>query len=105
MEERRLGSVVGLVAAVLGAYGETFPTPTADSFCDTHPQLMTRHALRLFYSPQRRMHPLAKIQFILRVLLRQHEERLALRGPPEHARPNAERPPNCRQALRCSMRR
>src|SRR5437773_1612770 len=53
-----------LVAAVLGAYGETFPTPTADCFCDTHPQLMTRHALRFFYSPQRRMHPLAKTQFI-----------------------------------------
>jgi hypothetical protein len=53
-----------LVAAVIHAYGETFPTPTADAFCDTHSQLMTRHVLRLFYSPQRRMHPLAKTQFI-----------------------------------------
>jgi len=53
-----------LVAAVMRAYGETFPTPTADSFCDAHPQLMTRHVLRLFYSPARRMHPLAKTQFI-----------------------------------------
>jgi hypothetical protein len=25
---------------------------------------MTRHALRLFYSLQRRMHPLAKTQFV-----------------------------------------
>jgi hypothetical protein len=25
---------------------------------------MTRHALRLFYSPQQRMHPLAKQQFV-----------------------------------------
>jgi hypothetical protein len=29
-----------------------------------HPQLMTKHALRLFYSPQRRMHPDAKGRFI-----------------------------------------
>jgi hypothetical protein len=53
-----------LILATLNAYGATFPTPTADAFCDTHPQLMTRHALRLFYSPERRMHPLAKAQFI-----------------------------------------
>ena len=53
-----------LVLATLNAYGETFTTPTADAFCDTHPQLMTRHSLRLFYSPERRMHPLAKTQFI-----------------------------------------
>jgi hypothetical protein len=53
-----------LVAAVMRAYGETFPTTTADSFCDVHPQLMTRHVLRLFYSPAHRMHPLAKTQFI-----------------------------------------
>ena len=46
------------------AYGQSHPMPDAESFCDTHPQLMTRHALRLFYSPQRRMHPLAKSQFI-----------------------------------------
>lgn len=53
-----------LVLATLNAYGEIFPTPTADDFCNMHPQLMTRHALRLFYSPGRRMHPLAKTQFI-----------------------------------------
>jgi hypothetical protein len=53
-----------LIAATMGAYGGTFPTETADAFCESHPQLMTRHALRLFYSPQRRMHPLAKTQFI-----------------------------------------
>jgi hypothetical protein len=53
-----------LVLATLHAYGKNVPTPTADAFCDTHPQLMTRHALRLFYSPERRMHPLAKTQFI-----------------------------------------
>jgi hypothetical protein len=53
-----------LIAAVMRAYGEVFPVTDADAFCDTHPQLMTRHALRLFYSPKRRMHPLAKTQFV-----------------------------------------
>jgi hypothetical protein len=53
-----------LIAATMAAYGETHPTPDGDTFCDAHPQLMTRHALRLFYSPQRRMHSLAKTQFI-----------------------------------------
>ena len=53
-----------LVLATMSAYGGTHPCPNADAFCDTHPQLMTKHALRLFYSPQRRMHPLAKTQFI-----------------------------------------
>ncbi len=42
-----------LIAATLAAYGSVMPT-----------QLLTRHALRLFYSPQRRMHPSAKTQFI-----------------------------------------
>jgi hypothetical protein len=53
-----------LVAATMQAYGEAMPTPTADAFCDTHPQLMTRNVLRLFYSPQRRMHPDAKTRFV-----------------------------------------
>src|SRR5947209_4095263 len=30
------------------AYEDEFATETADAFCDTHPQLMTRHILRLF---------------------------------------------------------
>ena len=53
-----------LVAATMRAYGDTFPTATPDAFCDTHPQLMTRHVLRLFYSPQRRMDPRAKTEFV-----------------------------------------
>jgi hypothetical protein len=53
-----------LIAATMAAYDQAFPTPTAQAFCDAHPQLMTRHALRLFYSPERRMHPLAKTQFV-----------------------------------------
>jgi hypothetical protein len=55
---------VRLVAATMAAYSAVFPTPTADAFCDTHPQLMTRNALRLFYSPQRRMDPRAKTEFV-----------------------------------------
>jgi hypothetical protein len=53
-----------LIAATMAAYNGTIAAPDADAFCDTHPQLMTRHALRLFYSPQRRMHPDAKQKFI-----------------------------------------
>ena len=53
-----------LIAATMQAYGGVLPTETADGFCDTHPQLMTRHALRLFYSPERRMHPEAKERFV-----------------------------------------
>jgi hypothetical protein len=53
-----------LIAATMAAYGQTMPTSTADVFCDTHTQLMTRNALRFFYSPQRRMSPQAKTTFI-----------------------------------------
>jgi hypothetical protein len=53
-----------LIAATMSAYGEAMPTPTADDFCDMHPQLMTRNVLRLFYSPQRRMDPSAKSEFV-----------------------------------------
>jgi hypothetical protein len=53
-----------LIAATIQAYGPVFPTPDADAFCETHPQLMTKHALRLFYSPRQRMHPRAKTQFV-----------------------------------------
>jgi hypothetical protein len=53
-----------LILATMNAYGRTHPTPDGDAFCDTHSQLMTSHALRLFYSPQHRLHPLAKTQFV-----------------------------------------
>jgi outer membrane protein assembly factor BamD (BamD/ComL family) len=57
-------ALLHLIAATMQAYGSTHETADADSFCDTHPQLMTKHVLRLFYSPQRRMHRLAKTEFI-----------------------------------------
>jgi hypothetical protein len=53
-----------LIAATLTAYGRSHPFEGSEGFCDTHPQLMTKHALRLFYSPQRRMHPEAKVRFV-----------------------------------------
>jgi hypothetical protein len=53
-----------LIAATMSAYGEAIPVSTSALFCEAHAQLMTRHALRLFYSPHRRMHPSAKTQFV-----------------------------------------
>lgn len=53
-----------LVNTTMKAYGQLFPTPDADAFCDTHPQLMCKHVLRLFYSPERRSHSDAKTRFI-----------------------------------------
>jgi hypothetical protein len=53
-----------LIAATMGAYGRTHPVSDSDGFCDAHPHLMTRHVLRLFYSPQRRMDPAAKTRFV-----------------------------------------
>ena len=55
---------VHLVAATAAAYKHTHRVSTAEEFCDMHPQLMNKHVLRFFYSPQRRMHPLAKTTFI-----------------------------------------
>jgi hypothetical protein len=57
-------ALLHLVAATMRAYAKTHPVADGDAFCDMHPQLMTKHALRLFYSPQRRMHPEAKARFI-----------------------------------------
>jgi len=53
-----------LIAATMRAYARTHAVADADAFCDMHPQLMNKHALRLFYSPQRRMHPDAKVKFV-----------------------------------------
>jgi DinB superfamily len=53
-----------LVDATMRAYGDVMPTPDSESFCDTHPQLLHKHVLRLFYSPEQRMHPSAKTSFV-----------------------------------------
>ena len=53
-----------LVDATMRAYGGVMPTADSHAFCEMHPQLLHKHILRLFYSPQRRMHPQAKTQFV-----------------------------------------
>ena len=55
---------IRLIDAVMRAYGEVMPTADSEAFCEMHPQLLNRHVLRLFYSPQRRMHPDAKTRFV-----------------------------------------
>ena len=53
-----------IVNAIRLAYEATFPARTAEEFCDLHPELMHKHVLRMFYSPDRRRHPDAKTTFI-----------------------------------------
>ena len=53
-----------LVAAVRSAYATTHAVESSNAFCDMHPQLMNKHVLRLFYSPERRMDPCAKFEFV-----------------------------------------
>jgi len=36
----------------------------SDAFCDAHPELLSKHILRLFYSPARCVHPDAKTSFV-----------------------------------------
>jgi hypothetical protein len=55
---------IRLIHATIKAYGSAMPTADSNAFCDMHPQLLTRNVLRLFYSPQQRMHPDAKTKFI-----------------------------------------
>ena len=44
-------ALLRLIDTTMKTYGDLFPTTSADQFCDTHPQLMSKHALRFFYSP------------------------------------------------------
>jgi hypothetical protein len=53
-----------LIAATIEAYGATLPAASAEEFCDRQPQLLSPHILRFFYSPERRMDPRAKTQFL-----------------------------------------
>lgn len=57
-------AMMRILATTIAAYGPVMPTPDADAFCDAHPQLLTKHILRLFYSPERRMQPRAKTEFV-----------------------------------------
>lgn len=53
-----------LIYSTMQVYGEVIPTQDGDAFCDAHPHLLHKEVLRLFYSPQRRLHPAAKTNFI-----------------------------------------
>ncbi len=53
-----------IIHAVMTAYADTHPAPDSSSFCDVHPQLMSKHFLRLFYSPGQRILPEAKTTFV-----------------------------------------
>lgn len=55
---------VRIVDAVMRAYENVFSVESAVEFCDAHPELMSKHVLRLFYSPARRMDPRAKAEFL-----------------------------------------
>jgi hypothetical protein len=57
-------ALLHIVKATMAAYGDLYPTESADAFCDAHPQLQSRHVLRLFYTPERRAHPEAKTRLI-----------------------------------------
>ena len=57
-------ALVRIIDAVRRAYAEVFPAASAMEFCDLHPELMSKHILRLFYSPERRMDPRAKTTFL-----------------------------------------
>ena len=53
-----------IVEAVRLAYEGIYPAASADEFCELHPELMHKHVLRFFYTPDRRGHPEAKTRFI-----------------------------------------
>lgn len=53
-----------IIAGTIQSYGALVPTPDSESFCEAHPQVMTRQVLRLFYSPEQRSRPEAKSQFV-----------------------------------------
>jgi len=53
-----------IMAATVAAYEPEMPTTSSEQFCDLHTQLMTKHIMRLYYSPARRMDPRAKYEFV-----------------------------------------
>ncbi|MGB0951601.1 MAG: hypothetical protein ACPG31_00105 [Planctomycetota bacterium] len=57
-------ALLWLIHVVMRGQGEAFPVADSAAFFDTHPQLHTKHILRLFYSPERRLDPRAKAEFL-----------------------------------------
>jgi len=56
--------LAGVAKAFVALGGRIYEHSTADEFCDRHPQLLNKHVLRFFYSPNRRLHPEAKFRFV-----------------------------------------
>ncbi len=52
------------VHLIHAAIGEDGVEPSADAFCDKHPELLEKHILRLFYSRERFMSAAAKAAFL-----------------------------------------
>jgi len=63
-DETTTCALMHLIHVTMDAYGEMLPVASSQEFCDRHPQLMTKHILRLFYSPQRRLDPDARRTFL-----------------------------------------
>lgn len=57
-------AMLHLIETTRRAYAASHPARDADAFYDMHPQLHSKHILRLFYSPQRRVEPQAKSTFL-----------------------------------------
>ena len=53
-----------LIHACMTHYAATHPTADADEFWSVHTQFHSKHILRLFYSPARRILPEAKARFV-----------------------------------------
>ena len=53
-----------LIAAEMKTDGNNHPTTSADEFCDAHPQLLSKHVIRLFYSKWQQLRPDSKSTFV-----------------------------------------
>lgn len=72
-----------LIETTMQTYGEVMPTAESEAFCATHPHLLHKQILRLFYSPAQRMHPDAKEHFVPPDLTALPEVPSATRPSPE----------------------
>lgn len=57
-------ALLWLIHAIMKNQGAAFPVANSEAFFDTHPQLHSKHILRFFYSPERRLDPRAKTEFL-----------------------------------------
>lgn len=57
-------ALLWLIHEVMRNQSEAFPVASSEEFFDAHPQLHSKHILRFFYSPGRRLDPRAKSEFL-----------------------------------------